>query len=108
LISLRFAQVLPHRHVRVERVVLEDHREVALRGGERRHVALPEHDPSAGDLLETADRAQERRLPAARRADEHHELALADRQVDVVDRDHAAGELLADVLEHDLTHRPRM
>ena len=51
-----------------------------------------------------ADRAEQRRLPAARRADENHELALADRQADAVDGAHAAGELLDHVIEHDLAH----
>ena len=79
------AEVLPHGHVRVERVVLEDHREVAIGGLEPRDVALADQDPAAGHLLETADRAQQRRLPAPGRADEDHELALADREADVVD-----------------------
>ena len=99
------AEVLPHGHVRVERVVLEDHREVALAGLEPRHVAVADQDAPVGHLLEAADRAEQRRLAAAGRPDQDHELAVADREVDVVDRAHlAAAELLRHVVERDLTH----
>src|SRR6185503_3851364 len=60
--------------------------------------------PAVRDLLEAADRAEERRLSAAGRADEHHELALADREVDVVDGADSARELLDDVVEDDFSH----
>ena len=60
---------------------------------------------AAGHALQPGDHAQQRRLPAARRADEHDELAVADGQVDVVDGDDAAGEDLAHALEADAAHR---
>ena len=56
------------------------------------------------DLLEPGDHAQQRRLAAAGRADEHHELAARDREADVVDREHAAGVVLRHPLEPDLGH----
>ena len=62
----RVAEVLAHGHVRVERVVLEHHREVALRGLLLRHVAAVDQDAARRDALEPADRAEQRRLPAAR------------------------------------------
>ena len=52
--------VLVHRHVRVQGVVLEDHRDVAVLG---RHVvddALADADRAAGDLLEPGDHAERR------------------------------------------------
>jgi hypothetical protein len=61
--------VLVDRHVRVERVVLEHHRHVAVL---RRHVVddlAVDRDLAVGDLLEPCDHAQRRRLAAARRAD---------------------------------------
>ena len=74
-----------HRHVRVERVVLEHHRDVAVLG---RHVvddAPADLDLAAGDRLEPGDHAQQRRLAAARRTDQHAELAVGDLDVDAAD-----------------------
>ena len=81
--------VLEHRHVRVERVVLEDHRDVAVLGLELVDQALADPDLARRDLLEAGDHPQGRALAAARGADQHHELAIGDREVDAVDRGHA-------------------
>ena len=59
------------------------------------------------DLLEPGDHPQRRRLAAARRADEHDELALGDLEVEVTDRDHIAAVDLGKVDELDLGHYPR-
>ncbi len=93
------AEVLAHAHVRVQGVVLEDHRDVAVGWRQLGDVAIADRDRPVRDLLEARDHAQQRRLAAAGRPDEHHELAVLDRQVDVVDGDDAAGEGLRDVLE---------
>ena len=94
----RVAEVLPHRHVRVERVVLEDHREVARRRArpfvtsrspirirppvifsrppiERSSVVLPQPDGPTRTMNSPS--------PIVR--------------LDVVHREDAAGELLGDV-----------
>src|ERR671914_36362 len=65
--------VLEDRHVRVERVVLEHHRDVAVL---RRHVVdevAADEDLARGRLLEPGDHAQRRRLAAARGSDQHDE-----------------------------------
>ncbi len=93
--------VLPHGHVREERVSLEDHVDVSLGGGHIGHVAALEEDPSLGRLLEPGDHPQRGRLAAARRAEQREELSLADRQADVVDGLDAP-EILRDVLENDV------
>ena len=54
--------------------------------------------------LEPADRAEQRRLAAAGRPDEHHELAVLDRQVDVIHGADTSEEFLGDALEDDLPH----
>ena len=57
--------VLGHRHVWVERVVLEHHRDVPVL---RRHVVdddVVDRDLAVGDLLEPGDHAERRRLAAA-------------------------------------------
>jgi hypothetical protein len=71
--------------VRVERVVLEHHRDVALGRLEVVDDAAGDRDLAAGDLLEAGDHAQQRRLAAARRADDDDELAVGDVGADAVD-----------------------
>ena len=70
--------VVGDRQVRVERVVLEDHRDVAILRGEVVHDALADRDRPVADLLEAGDHAQRGRLAAARRSDEDEELAVLD------------------------------
>ena len=70
------------RHVRVERVVLEHHGDVALaRRGEGHVDAVDEHPAVVGDL-EAGDDAQRRRLAGARGAEQREELARRDAEVD--------------------------
>jgi hypothetical protein len=99
------ADVLAHGHVRIERVALEDHRHVTPPGCKVGDVAPADADVAVGHLLEPGDHPQQRRLAAAGRADEDHELAVLDPQVHVVDGDGSAREDLRDVLELDLGHR---
>ena len=85
----------PHGHVRVERVVLEHHRDVAVL---RRLVVddlAADLQLAVGDVLEPGDHPQRGRLPAAGRADEDHELAVGDVEVDVLDGLEAVGVALA-------------
>ncbi len=99
----REAHVLGHGHVRVQRVALEHHRQVALRRRQPRDVAAVEVDAAGAERLEPGDQPQQRRLAAAGRPDEHGELAARDRQVDALDRLHVA-ELLLDALELEECH----
>lgn len=64
-------------------------------------VLAVEGDPATRRLDEAVDHAQGRRLSAARRTYEDQQLALADLEVEVGDRDGLVAELLADVLEAD-------
>jgi hypothetical protein len=96
--------VLGHGHLRVKGIVLEDHRDVAILGRQVvHHPAADLHRP-AGDVLKSGYHPQGGRLPAARRADQDHELAIPDLQAQATHRLDAAGESLVDVIEHDLSH----
>ena len=57
-------QVLLHGHVRVEGVVLEDHRDVAVLGGQVIHHPAADRDGPRADLLKPCDRPQRRGLSA--------------------------------------------
>ena len=98
------AEILFDRHVRIERVGLEHHGDAAIGRldivddlAADRHLAL-------GDVLEPGDHAQQRRFPAARRADEDHEFAVGHVQVGAVD-DLVGAEALDDFPERNC--RPR-
>ena len=77
--------LLATRHVRVERVVLEDHRHVAVARAEVVDHLAADLDRALARLLEPGDGAQQRALAAAGRADQHGELAVADLEVDAAD-----------------------
>jgi len=100
----REAHVLRRVHVRVERVVLEDHRDVAvLRRQVVDHLAV-EHDLPRGDRLEPGDHPEGGRLAAARWADEDDELAGPHLEVEVGDGVRAVGIDLRKAFERDLGH----
>src|SRR2546426_9246850 len=80
----REAKILAHRHVRIERVILEDHRDVARLWRHIVHHTIPDLDGAGADRLETGDHAQCRALPAPRWSDEHNELAVFHIDVDAI------------------------
>ena len=92
--------VLGHRHVRPQRIVLEHHADAAL---VRRHVvdhAIAETDLARVRRVETGQEPQQRGLAAARRTEEGEHLALLDRQADVVDR-RQRPEALREIVDRD-------
>ena len=96
-------EVLADRHVRVERVALEDHRDVAILRRDVVDDAVADPQGAVGDLLEPGDHPQAGGLAAARWSDQDHELAVADLEVQVVDGEEVA-VLLVDVLERHGRH----
>ena len=89
--------------MRIERVVLEHHRDVALA---RRHVVhhlVVDGDFASGHRFEPGDHAENRALAAAGRPDQHDELAVGDLEVDAVD-DLKVAVLLDQVLDDDVRH----
>ena len=83
-------EVVADRHVRVERVALEDHGDVAILRGDVVDDPVADQELALGDLLEPGDHPQARGLPATGGADEHHELAVADLEVEVRHGGHVA------------------
>ncbi len=97
------ADVVGHREVREQRVVLEHHCDLALRRWQPRDIAPADGDAAAGGLLQPRDDAQRGRFAAARRAEEHAEAALVHLKVDALQRMRGT-PLLANVLELDRCH----
>jgi hypothetical protein len=100
------AEVLLDGHVRVERVVLEDHRDVAILRRQVGDLALADVDAAVGDLFEAGDHAQQGRLAAAGRPDEHHELAIADLERHIIDCSDLGAEALGHPVERNPRHEP--
>ena len=97
-------EVLLHRHVRVERVVLEDHRDVALLRRQLVDHLLADADLAVRDLLEPREHAQCRRLAAAGRADDDQELGVLDDEIELLHGQRAVVVDLRHLLERDLRH----
>ncbi|MCY1231036.1 hypothetical protein D9M72_434720 [compost metagenome] len=72
------------RHVRIERVGLEHHGDVALRRMQIGDRAAIDGDLPRRDRLQPGNRVEQRGLTAARGADEHEETTLFNLQVDVL------------------------
>ena len=82
----REAHVLGDGHVRVQRVVLEDHRDVAVLRRNVGDVAVADQDAAVVDLFEAGEHAQRGGLSATGGADEDEEFAVGDVEVELVDR----------------------
>ena len=82
----READVLEDGHVRVERIVLEDHRHPPLIRRHPRDVLIAQQDPSSIGLVQTGDEIEGRALAAAGRAQERHEGTFRDLEIQVVHR----------------------
>ena len=95
--------VVMHCHVRIQRIALEHHRDVAILRFHLVDDLAVDRDRAAGDLLQPRQHSQQRRLAAAGRPDEHHEFAVVDVEADAVD-DLGRAIGLLDVLECDGRH----
>ena len=89
----RQAEVGPHRHVRVERVALEHHRDPPLVRPQMVDRRSADQNRAGILALDAGDDADQGRLPAARRADEGHELAVRDGKVDAAEHGRRAERL---------------
>src|SRR5215211_1932759 len=96
--------VLPHVHVRIQGIVLEDHRYVPLA---RRKVVddlISYKDFAPGYVLEASDHTQCRGLPATGRPDEDDELPVRDIQIHLVYGNHVLAEDFGYLLQGYFSH----
>ena len=97
-------QVATDVQVRIQGRTLKDHRHIAAM---RRHVGdntTANADCTGCRRLQSSDQPQQCGLAAARRTDEHEQLAVLDSQADIANRRHAAGKRLADPLQRHFGH----
>ncbi len=98
-------EVVVDRLVRIERVVLEDHGDVAVARREVVDDPVADADLAVRDLLEPGDHPQRGRLAATGRPDQDHELALGDVEAEVAHGGHVVPVDLRQVDEPDLGHQ---
>ena len=79
-------QIVAHRHVRVQRIGLEHHGDVAAFRRHPVHDRIINAERAGCDRFQARDHSQCRRLAAARRPEQDHEFAIFDAQRDIVDR----------------------
>ena len=103
LLAQAEAHVVAHRHVRVERVVLEDHGDVALGRLQVGDIAVVEDDGPGTQPLETGDAGERRALAAAGGAKQRQEFAVGDVDVEAVDRGDVTVPL-GQLLQRDASH----
>jgi hypothetical protein len=84
LVAQAEGQIVVHAHMLVERVVLEHHRDVAVARRQIVHQPVADPDVATGDVLQPRNHAQRRRLAAAGRADQRHELLVGNLEIDVL------------------------
>jgi hypothetical protein len=89
--------------VRKQRVALKDDAEAALGRLDGNEVVAFEGDGPGRRGVEARDHLQRRRLAAARRSEKRYELALADGERQLIDRNLLA-EFLAEPLEDEEGH----
>jgi hypothetical protein len=90
--------------VRVERVVLEHHRNVAIGRLEIGDVACADRDRTRRGRLQAGDHSQRGRFSATGRAEQNQEFAVGNVDADVIDDvDGAKG--LAHILQRNRCHR---
>ena len=76
--------VVADGHVRIQRVVLENHRDISVLGDDVVHQVAVDVQLAFGDVLKTRDHAQSGGLTAAGRTDQNDEFLVLDVQVDVM------------------------
>ena len=98
-------QVAVHRHVRIQRVVLEHHRDVALAGRQAVDHRAADPDLARRRLVQPGQQSQRGALAAPRRPDEDQELAVGHRQVEALRATTSPGVTPRDVTELDFRQR---
>src|SRR5688572_23566651 len=88
----------------VERVALEDHRDVAVARGHVVDDALADPEHALADVLEPGDHAERRGLAATGWPHEDHELAVLDLQIHAPDSTRSVGIDLAHSVEGHSSH----
>src|SRR5579883_43074 len=100
----RVREVVVNVHMRIERVALKHHRDVAIFGRQVVDHPIADVDLAGRRLLESRDHAQRGGFSRSGWADHDEKLAVVDFQIDLAQREDVA-ECLADPTESYTSHR---
>src|SRR5207244_9192098 len=102
------SHVIEDAHVRIERVILEYHRDIAVLRRDVVDPALADVNVAARNFFQAGDHAKSRRFAATGRTNQHNELAIGNFEIHIVDCSYAAslfcGINLVNVINGDLGH----
>ncbi len=100
----RCGNIISSSHVRIESVILKDHRNVALARFDFVDPPIADANFAGGNFLQSRKHAERRALAATGGTDQHHELTVGDLQIEIPHGMEPAGILLVDVLKGDRGH----
>ena len=101
--SQRESQVVVDRHMRIERILLEDECDVPIGRSFACDVATAYLDAAAVGALQAGNEAQCRRLPGARWPEQDDELTVTDREVQISES-LCIAKTLVEAFENDVSH----
>ena len=91
--------VVKHRHMRIQSVVLEHHRDIAVLRSDVVYELVADEELALGDLLKSRDHTKGGGFTATGRSDENDELLVLNFKAEVGYGGDAAGIFLIDMLQ---------
>ncbi len=96
--------ILKNSHVGIKRVILKDHGDITVFGGDIIDQTIADPNLPVRDLLETGDHPQSGGFSTAGRPDKDEEFFILNAQIDIVNGLHAAFINFGDIPKTDLSH----
>ena len=85
--------VLLHRHMRIQRIILKHHPDSPVFRRQIRHIVLSEENPSLSRFFQPADQVQHGAFPAAGWAKKCNKLPVRDLKIEIIDGNHVGTAL---------------
>ena len=98
--SQTVGHIFHHTHMRKQCVGLKHHGDVTISGRQQCHITVADENGSFGRHLQPGNHAQCSRLATARRAEQSHQFASFDLQVNIVDSNNILAVDLSDIVKN--------
>ena len=99
------SHVLKHGHVRIQRIVLEHHRDVAVFRRDIIDQLFADVQFAVGNLFQAGDHTQGGGFTATGRSDEDDEFLILDLQIEIGNRCDSAGVLFVNAFQRQTRHK---